>query len=163
MGWDTELTDRLLGAEEQILALCPNTEFAKDTHYFSSWHGAAQSQCLERGPGGPLLFVHGAPLIDFVLSMPVRWCVAAGQGWTGSCDLGRRKNIHRAVGMLDMPLFKGGRATHAASQLPPAWHCLALHGVPLEVPVCHLSPRGKSQLPCILREHKASRVPTDTV
>ena len=42
-------------------------------------------------------------------------CVATLQGQAGSWYLCRRRNIHRAIGMSGMPLFMGGRTTHAAS------------------------------------------------
>ena len=35
------------------------------------------------------------------------------------------KKMHGAVGMLDMPLFTGGQATHAASCMSS---CMSLHG-----------------------------------
>ena len=65
------------------------------------------------------------------------------QGLTGPWYSGRWKNIHGAVGMLDMPLFKGGEShTHcklcvplhiSACHLPPlhgtpAWHLVPQHG-----------------------------------
>ena len=46
------------------------------------------------------------------LSKPGIWALNT---WAGIWDSGSQKNIHRAMGMLDMPLFMGGQATHVAS------------------------------------------------
>ena len=54
------------------------------------------------------------------------------QDLRGSRDLGRWKNIHGAMGMLDMPLFMGGRAMHAVRRVSS---CISLH-----VSACHRSP-----------------------
>ena len=43
------------------------------------------------------------------------WCVATLQGQAGPWCSCRWKNTHGAAGMSGMPLFTGGRATHAAS------------------------------------------------
>ena len=64
------------------------------------------------------------------------------------------KNIHWVIGMLDIQLFKGGWATHAASWEFPQ-NKLVCHGMSY----C-MSPSGKSQLSYILHEHEASRDPT---
>ena len=52
-------------------------------------------------------------------------CVATVQVLTGSRYSGRRKNIHGAVGMSDMPLFTGGWATDAVG---PMFPCMSLCG-----------------------------------
>ena len=57
--------------------------------------------------------------------MKLRHCVATTQGLTGSWYSGRRKKMHRALGMSDRPLFKGRQATHAASCMSP---CMSLCG-----------------------------------
>ena len=49
-------------------------------------------------------------------------CVATVQDPAGSWGSGRWKKMHGAVGMLDMPLFTGGRSTHTASCVP---HCMS--------------------------------------
>ena len=59
-------------------------------------------------------------------------CVGMVQGLTGSWDSGRRNNIHGAIGMSDMPLFTGGRATHAASCVSL---CMSHVVVPIGEPV----------------------------
>lgn len=50
----------------------------------------------------------------------VTQCVVSAQGLTGSWYSSRRKNIHRAMRTLDMPLFTG---ESAASCVPPACLC----------------------------------------
>ena len=39
---------------------------------------------------------------------------------------GRQKNIHRAVVVSDMPLFKGGRPKHTTSCVSPAGACMSV-------------------------------------
>ena len=52
-----------------------------------------------------------------------------------SRDLGTQKNSHGAVGMPDMPLFKGGRATDVASCMSSCMcHCVSHCMSPL--PLC---------------------------
>ena len=92
-----------------------------------------------------------SPPSPFIYMMRYRselWSLCCNQSKPGRFiqHSGRRKKIYGAVGMPDMPLFKGGviQACHKPSNTA----CTT---------ACHTT--GKSQLLYILNAHKAVRVP----
>ena len=88
-------------------------------HFFISWHKVMFQINLVLSP-------RSLPRMVF------RKCVATLQGQAGPWYSHRRNDIHRALGMSGMPLFMGGRATHAASCVSL---CMSHVVVPIGEPV----------------------------